>query len=193
MTSFVYNRHVCSSIVSAFSERAASCTRIGEENSIEVAHIATTFVRIVFSLVCSTLSYSIELVTIVLPQHISRMSAFSKCPCRLVTRPSLSRIVEPNIYWCLRLFLACSSACLTDHSCPDVCVCTTCLLISRVSECELEAFICYLIQLHLQTDRHQRVCRMYSPILGNAFSDRPSHLLRRLLISCSSFTIVLVG
>ena len=179
--------------MSAFSERAASCTRIGEENLIEVAHIATTFVRIVFSLVCSTLSYSIELVTIVLPQHISRMSAFFSCPCRLVTRPSLSRIVEPNIYWCLRLFLACSSPCITYHSCPDLCACTICLLISRVSECELEAFLCNLIQLHQQTDIHLGVCRMYSPILGNALSDRPSHLLRSLLISCSSFTIVLVG
>ena len=47
------------SIVSYLSERAASCTRIGEENSIEVAHISTTFVRIV----CSTSSYYIELVT----------------------------------------------------------------------------------------------------------------------------------
>jgi len=44
-------------------ERAASRTRIGEENSIEEAHISTTFVRIVFSLVCSTSSYPIELIT----------------------------------------------------------------------------------------------------------------------------------
>jgi len=51
------------SIVSDLSERVKSCTRIGEENSIEVAHISTIFVRINFSLVCSTSSYSIELVT----------------------------------------------------------------------------------------------------------------------------------
>jgi len=50
------------STVSDLSERAASCTRVGEENSIEVAHIATIVDRIVFSLVCSTPSYSIELV-----------------------------------------------------------------------------------------------------------------------------------
>ena len=134
------------STVSDLSERAASCTRVGEENSIEVAHIATIVDRIVFSLVCSTPSYSIELVIelscllfyistflisaciIVLPQHISRMSAFSNCPCRLAIRPSLPGIVEPNMYWCLRLCLACSSACLTDHSCPEVCAaCITCL------------------------------------------------------------------
>ena len=115
------------------------------------------------------------------------MSAFSKCPCRLVARPSLSRIVEPNIYWCLRLFLACSSACLTDHSCPDVCVCTTCLLVSRVSECELEAFLCNLIQLHQQTDRHLGVCRMYSPILGNSLKDRHIHILSNLLHYCVSW------
>ena len=35
----------------------------GEENSIEEAPISRTFVRIVFSLVCSTSSYPIELVT----------------------------------------------------------------------------------------------------------------------------------
>ena len=49
------------SIVSYLSKRAASCTWIREENSIEVAHISTTFVRIVFSLVTS--SYYLELVT----------------------------------------------------------------------------------------------------------------------------------
>ena len=51
------------SIVSDLSERAASCIRIGEENSVEVAHISTTFVRLVFSLVCTTSSYPIEFVT----------------------------------------------------------------------------------------------------------------------------------
>ena len=76
--------------VSDLYERAASCTRTVEANSIEEAPISRTFVRIVFSLVCSTSSYPIELVTelscllfdisactIVLPQHIYCMSAFS--------------------------------------------------------------------------------------------------------------------
>ena len=49
--------------VSDLSERAARCTRIGEENSIEVAHISITFVGMIFFLVCSPSSYSIELVT----------------------------------------------------------------------------------------------------------------------------------
>ena len=37
------------------------------------------------------------------------------------------------IYWCLRLFSACFSACLTDHTCHGFCTCITCLLICRVS------------------------------------------------------------
>ena len=101
---------------------------------------------------CNFLVYSstfpISVCTIVLPQQSSRMSTFSHCPCRLVTRHSLPRIVEPNIYWCLRLYMASSLACLIGHYCPDLCACTTCLLFSRVSECELEAFLCNLIQLH---------------------------------------------
>ena len=36
------------SIVSDFSERVAICTRIGEENSIEVTHISTAIVRTFF-------------------------------------------------------------------------------------------------------------------------------------------------
>ena len=35
-------------------------------------------------------------------------------------------------------------------------------------------------------------CRMYTQSLGNSLSDRPSHLLRSLLINCPSFTTVLV-
>jgi len=37
------------------------------------------------------------------------------------------------IYWCLRLFSACFSACRTDHTCHGFCTCITCLLICRVS------------------------------------------------------------
>ena len=52
------------SIVSALSKRAARLyTNRRRKSSIEVAHISTIFVKIVFSLVCSTSSYSIERVT----------------------------------------------------------------------------------------------------------------------------------
>ena len=106
-------------IVSDLSERAASCTRIiGEENSIEVAHIAITFVGIVFSLGCSTSSYSIELVT--------------ELSCLL-------------FYISTFLIFACFT---TAHF----------------------SLVCFL-QLSVSS----------------------SHLLRSLLISCSSFTTVLVG
>ena len=83
----------------------------GLENKIQLKRLLfPTFVRIVFSLVCSTSSYPIELVTelscllfdisdFCLPHsfttaHFLHVS-FLHCRCRLVTRPSLPRIVEP--------------------------------------------------------------------------------------------------
>ena len=130
------------------SKRAASCTWIREENSIEVAHISTTFVRIVFSLVCYTSSYYLELVTelscllfyisyfclhhsftttyfshVCFPQLSvsSGDQAFSNANCRAYHLLVLEIII-------FSLF----SACLTYHSCPGLCAASTTCLSSAV-------------------------------------------------------------
>ena len=186
------------------SEKAASCTRIGEENSIEVAHISITFVRIVFSLVCSISSYSIELVTELscllfyisdFCLHHSFTTAHFSHDCML--SPTVRVVWWPGLLYLELLSLTFIGALeiifglfLCLPSCPELCAaCTTCLQDAWV----WVRGVPFQPYTTPPANWVLGVFRWYNPILGNALSDRPSHLLRSVLIRCSSFTTVLVG
>ena len=92
--------------------------------------LSSLFHFILFYWACNWTFLSTLLHVWFLPAPWFYHSTFLTCLCRQVTRPSLPRSVEP------RLCSACSSACLTYHTCHGFCTCITCLLIYRVSECE---------------------------------------------------------
>ena len=99
------------------------------------------FVRIVFSLACSTSSYHIELVTemscllFYISDFCLHYSFYHNTFLACLLSPTVDVVGWPGLlylYWCS----VCSSSCLADHSCPDLCAYVTCLLICRVSDCE---------------------------------------------------------
>ena len=192
MTYCLYNRQVGSSAsfhCVRFVRNGTSCTRIGEENPIEVAHISTTFVMTVFSLVCSTSSYFIERVTehsclffyisvctiVFSTAHFSHVCflplsvssgdhVFSTSNCR--DKHLLALEIIFVLFICLphRPFLS-WLVCRLYHI---VFSSAGCLSVSK-----RRSFVTlynYIRKLHLE------VCRMFSSILVNALIDRHIHL-----------------
>ena len=178
--------------------RAAGLTQIGEGNSIGVSHISTTLVRMVFSSVCSTWSYSIELVTDLcwscLLFLISDFCLYHSSPFSTVCFVTVGVVWWPGLLYLLCLHYNCAwnyfrIVPLLDSQIIPV---LTCISVSHVfssaewlSVSRRQAFtILYSFTNELMGSWDVVGCA-YTAIVGNV-GGMPSHLRRSLLICCSS-------